>query len=332
MDLEQRRQKALERFKAFYDSAEYQQGGAVLTRNQAKNRDTIEPPSQNPVITSKKRKFEDVIPVSKKAKSDDTVRVQSPVAGTSFSFQQSQLSPQTADNEEQMDYEREDGSEPELFDRATTVYEDDNLQVNVVKEMFKRQKLFRIEDHSYVMRIKLKNKTTDYPMLDSLMDVLYTAFTFMINNLKTFIPKTADEDNLIYLCIHQQGMTNSLNSGSFKLQSVETESLVQDVLLMFENYVNSDSTINVLDNSFKCYFRVLSVPHVNYSKHRRKTIPMPERIPSRLGCRLNRRFLISYKSGLYDIPGKKCKTLLKIFVYFFEYKNLMIFFLFRWLS
>ena len=341
MDLEKRQQRALERFKAFYESEDYQnsqQGGAVVTRNQAKNKNSVEnvTQSQNSVITSTKRKLEDVVRVSKKTKtSEDAYRVQSPVAGTSSSFQHKPFSPQAAENDEvQMDYEGED-SEPELFDRATTVYEDDNLQVFVVKEMFKRQKIFRIEDHSYVMRIKLKNKKSEYPMLDSLMDVLYTAFTFMINNLKTFIPKTAEEDNLIYLCIHQQGMTNSLNSGSFKLQSVETETLVQDVLLMFENYVNSDSTINVLDNSFKCYFRVLSVPHVNYSKHRRKTIPQPERVPSRLGCRLNRRFLISNKSGLYDIPGIKIQKLLLQFIFIFDVlqvKNLIAVFFFRWLS
>jgi hypothetical protein len=166
------------------------------------------------------------------------------------------------------------------------------------------------------MRIKLKDKHLEYPMLDSLMDVLYKAFTFMINNLKTFLNPNSTEDNLIYLCIYQNGMTNSLNSGSFRLQSVETEDLVQDVLNMFDNYVNSDSTLDVLDNSFKCYFRVLSVPHVNYPKHRRKTIPKPERTPSRLGCRLKRRFIITDKSGLFDIPGIKKLKLIYIYIFF----------------
>lgn len=103
-------------------------------------------------------------------------------------------------------------------------------------------------------------------------------------------------------------MTQAINSGSFRLQSVQTDNLVESVLNMFELYVNSDSAMR-LDNSFKCYFRVLSVPHVQYAKHRRKAIPQPTRVPSRLGCRLNRSFVIHDNSGLLDIPGKNkvCK-------------------------
>lgn len=276
-----------------------QSGGAVTTRNQARQgsstTENIES-TNKPVITSKKRKFEDVLPVSNKRKS--------PEPEPSTSFQNLPSPPLLPEEDEDLtDYEREEGSQPELFDTVTTVYEDDTFQVNVVKEMFKRQKIFAIEDHSYVMRIKMKNKQSEKPFLKSLIDVLYTAFTFMINNLKTFIKPSAEEDNLIYLCIHQDSMTDSINSGSFRLQSVQTEQLVQDVLNMFENYVNSDSTIR-MDSSFRCFFRVLSIPHVQYTKHRRKTVPKPEaRIPPRLGCRLGRTFPIGKNSGLFDIPG-----------------------------
>ena len=278
-----------------------QVGGAVVTRSGQANRgDQLQNGTENrtPVIFSKKRKLQDVIAVSKKKKSDEPLppvqRVESPLPGSSRDVQEDGL----------MDYDGEDTAETGLFDTVTPVYEDGNLEVNVVKEMFRRQKVFRIEDHSYVMRIRLKNKQSEYPLLNSLFDVLYKAFTFMINNLKTFLPPIDEEDNLVYLCINQDGMTNSLNSGSFRLQSVETEDLVQSVLNMFEQYVNSDSTLNVLDNSFKCYFRVLSIPHVKVSKHRRKAVPQPERIPSRLGCRLGRSFYITDNSGLFDIPGK----------------------------
>jgi hypothetical protein len=310
---EEIRKKYLAHLKKIYESSHYQKGGAI-TRNQAKNSNTVQtvPVSNHPVIISNKRKLEDVVSVSnKKAKNLNTVK--SPIPGTSSSFQENPLSPDITEDE----FEREEGNETEPFDTVTTVYEDNNLQVNVVKEMFKRQKIFRIEDHSYVMRIKLKKKQSEYPMLNSLMDILYKAFTFMINNLKTFIPIRGEEDNLIYLCIHQDGMINSINSSSYWLQSVETERLVQEVLSMFDNYVNSDSTINVLDSSFKCFFRVLSVPHVQYSKHKRKAIPQPERTPSRLGCRLNRRFLISNKSGLFDIPGKKISNIPHVYCFQF---------------
>ena len=287
-----------------------QVGGAVVTRSGQANRgDQLQNETENrtPVIFSKKRKLQDVIAVSKKKKSDEPLppaqRVESPLPGSSRDVQEDGL----------MDYDGEDTAETGLFDTVTPVYEDGNLEVNVVKEMFRRQKVFRIEDHSYVMRIRLKNKQSEYPLLNSLFDVLYKAFTFMINNLKTFLPPIDEEDNLVYLCINQDGMTNSLNSGSFRLQSVETEDLVQSVLNMFEQYVNSDSTLNVLDNSFKCYFRVLSIPHVKVSKHRRKAVPQPERIPSRLGCRLGRSFYITDNSGLFDIPGKNYNKFINLF-------------------
>ena len=313
----------LDYMKKIHASDSYQQGGAVVTRNQAKNTDN--PNTKQiiiPVISQRKRKFEDVVPEDNKRKKKEeeipSDQPQSPLAGPS----NENKSPATSDNnnDDLMDYEREDGSEIHLFDTVTKIYEDNNLEVNVIKEMFRRQKVFSIEDHSFVMRIKLKNKTAPKPMLISLMDVLQTAFTFMINNLKTFLSQNQDEKNLIYLTIHQDGMRNGINSGSFYLQSVQTKELVKDVLFMFERFVNSDSTISVFDNSFKCFFRVVSVPHVHYSKNRRKAPTdflhqsrlkkgsyhykqYSEKVPSRLGCRLNRRFRISEKSGLLDFPG-----------------------------
>ena len=146
MDPEKQRQKALERFKAFYESSNYQQGGAVVTRHQAKNQEpTVTVPlSKTPIITTK-RKLQDVIQGSKKQ------RVLSPVATSSRTFEENTYPPTAGEDDGLMDYEKDDGSETVLFDTSTTVYEDKNLQVNVIKEMFKRQKIFNIEDHSYVM-------------------------------------------------------------------------------------------------------------------------------------------------------------------------------------
>jgi len=283
-----------------------QQGGAI-TRSQAKEN----PPNEivGPLLpTKRKRKLEsqEIVSEIKKLKPSAAEEPESqvppsPVATSSKKFIETTL-PMESDDD-LMDYERTDGSENELFKTSTTVYEDDLLEINVVKEMFRRQKIFSIEDHSYVMRVKLKQKDSQYPRLDSLYEVLEKAFTYMINNLKLFITPDPSVDNLIFLTIYQDGMTNAINSGSFRLQSVETKNLVEDVLNIFENYVNSDSTLDVLDNSFKCYFRVLSVAHVEYPKNRRKAVPKPERVPSRLGCRLGRRFIITKNSGLYDIPG-----------------------------
>lgn len=177
-----------------------QQGGAVVTRNQAKKGEDIQNAAQsNPsVIISRKRKLQDIIPISKKKKIavETNQQSQSPIPGSSRNFE-----------DENQDYLRDDDDEGTLFDSVTKIYEDENLEVNVVKEMFRKQRIFRIQDHNFVMRIKSKNKQSEYPLLESLFNVLRIAFTFMINNLKIYLPPTDEEDNLVYLCIYQVKIT-----------------------------------------------------------------------------------------------------------------------------
>ncbi len=81
------------------------------------------------------------------------------------------------------------------------------------------------------------------------------------------------------------------------LQSITTESMVESVLNMFERFVNSDSTIDIFDNSFQYYFKVLSMDHVNFSKHRRKAIPQKNYVSSCIGCRTGQYYAVNSKEG-----------------------------------
>ena len=250
----------------------------------------------------KKRNRKDVERFAKRQKIRG--RAKSPIPSTSKNAPPSpNWSTEDEEISELTDYEKNDGSKLQLFDTVTKIYENQDLEVYVVKTMFKRQKIFRVQDHNYCLKIKLKKQSKEkaqHYLLNSLLDVLNYAFTYIINNLKLFY--NAEDTNLIYLTIYQNGMSRSINSGSYVLQSVTTSSMVESVLNMFERFVNSDSTIDIFDNSFQCYFKVLSMDHVNYSKHRRKAIPQTKYSSSRVGCRSGRYYAVNSNEGLLDLP------------------------------
>ena len=286
-----------------FESELNQSGEGVVTRRQAAADNLIESTSSKKSPETVKRNRKDEERFAKRQKIRDMPK--SPIPSTSTNPPPlPPLSPNWSTDDEKesalINYEEADGSEVQLFDKVTKIYENEDLEVFVVKTMFKRQKRFRVQDHNYCLKIKLKQNTNQTPLLNSLLDVLNYAFTYIINNLKLFY--NLDDTNLIYLTIYQNGMSKAINSGSYLLQSITTGSMVDSVLNMFERFVNSDSTINIFDNSFQCYFKVLSMDHVNYPKHRRRAIPQKNSVPSRVGCRTGRYYAVNSKEGLLDLP------------------------------
>ena len=89
----------------------------------------------------------------------------------------------------------------------------------------------------------------------------------MLKDLKKFY--NPQETNLVYLTIHQPGMTNALNSGSFSLQGEDTETILHFVLNLFNRFVNSNQEVK-LNQGFQCYFKVLSYNHYNWAANRRR--------------------------------------------------------------
>jgi hypothetical protein len=98
-----------------------------------------------------------------------------------------------------LDVDLGEENENDLFSEETKIFENKSLKVYVVKEDHKRQKIFRIEDHLYVVRIKvLEGKA---PLLKDIEEILKKAFQFMLKNLKTYYKP--EDTNLIYLTIYQ---------------------------------------------------------------------------------------------------------------------------------
>jgi len=152
----------------------------------------------------------------------------------------------------------------DLFLEKTPLYENDHVKIFVVKDYLKRQKIFRLDDHLYSLKVELKDGHP--PLLSSLLDVLRAAFEFMIKSLKSFYNET--DRNIIYMTIYQNSMQSALNSGGFELQSNQSQNMVNYALNMLNRFLNSNATLK-LDNSFCVYFKVLSVQHVNHVHHRR---------------------------------------------------------------
>ena len=158
----------------------------------------------------------------------------------------------------------EKSSGKDLFLEKTPIYENEHIRVFVVKDYLKRQKIFKLDDHLYSLKIEIKDGHP--PLLTSLLDVLRKAFEFMIKSLKNFYPE--DERNIMYMTIYQNSMQSALNSGGFELHGNQPQNMVNYALNMLNRFLNSNATIK-LDDSFCVYFKVLSVQHVNYAFHRR---------------------------------------------------------------
>jgi hypothetical protein len=152
----------------------------------------------------------------------------------------------------------------DLFLEKTPLYENDHIKIYVVKDYLKRQKIFRLDDHLYSVKVEIKDGHP--PLLTSLLDVLRNAFEFMINSLKNFYQE--NDRNIMYMTIYQDSMQSALNSGGFELHGNQPQNMVNYALNMLNRFLNSNATLK-LDDSFCVYFKVLSVQHVNYAFHRR---------------------------------------------------------------
>ena len=184
------------------------------------------------------------------------------------------------------------------FEEETKIFENDDFILVIQKQDHQRQKVFRLEDHLFVMRIKLKNHKKP-PFLSSIRDIIEHAMTVMVNDLKNHY--NPNESNLIYVTIRQPGMLNALRSGGFNLQISQTTDVLSFVMNMFNRFINSNEELR-LDQGFQVYFKIFSYNHVNWPKTRKNQNQRT------LGCHeANQNIKIA---GCVQIPngfpGKEC--------------------------
>ena len=75
----------------------------------------------------------------------------------------------------------------ETYERPENiVYETEELQLIIEKGTHLRQIKFRLEDHMFHMKIKLKNNTKKHPMLRDILEFLEKGFNYILLHIRKF--------------------------------------------------------------------------------------------------------------------------------------------------
>lgn len=91
------------------------------------------------------------------------------------------------------------------------IYENNFLKLIVEKGSFKKQKLFRLQDHLFYFKIEQKRPHDSLPMLSDIFDFLHAALLHVLESIKSFYKQ--EDHNIAYLTLHQEPMVNGLNTG-----------------------------------------------------------------------------------------------------------------------
>jgi hypothetical protein len=122
-----------------------------------------------------------------------------------------------------------------------------------------RQKRFRVEDHMFYIKLRLKEGKAA-PLLIEILDALQTGFHYILNNLRAFYNPT--DHNIAYMTFFQEPMINGLNTGAFDIHEGAIE-MVKRLLQILNQFLISNQSLKVND-TFKVYVKVLSVDHLNF--------------------------------------------------------------------
>ena len=166
------------------------------------------------------------------------------------------------------------------------IFENEALKLTIVSAVHKQERKFRLSDHMWHLLLLPKKQSNKMPLLSDILNFLYVAFNFMLQQLKKFYdPK---DKNIAFMTITQTSMLNGLNSGGFELHNDTSASEVVDRLLgMLNQYLISHQKLQ-LDRSFKVYLKVLSSEH-SVQKKLTKVITKKKKINSRNYVGGNRR-------------------------------------------
>lgn len=98
------------------------------------------------------------------------------------------------------------------------VYENNKLLLLVEKGTFQRQKRFRLQDHLFHIKVKLKDPNQPIPFLKDILEFLDKGLLHLMENIKKFYDP--NDANIAFLTIFQRPMLTGLNSGMFDLCSL----------------------------------------------------------------------------------------------------------------
>lgn len=151
---------------------------------------------------------------------------------------------------------------------------------------------FRSDDHLY--KLYFTTKTPEPILFSSIEEILGQSLQKILDHLQA--KYTNDKDALIYLTINQNDLVTGIRSSVHVLRENTIHSMVQAVMSTFHRFVNSNQSLK-LNHSFEVFFKVLSGIHVQYSKNRRRAIPLRTAVGSRDSSNL-----ATIPKGLLDFP------------------------------
>jgi hypothetical protein len=93
------------------------------------------------------------------------------------------------------------------------IYENEKLIMIVQRGTFQRQKRFRLQDHLFHIKIKMKQEDEPIPFLKDLLDFIQEGLLHVMENIKKFYNE--EDTNLAFLTLFQKPMITGLNSGIF---------------------------------------------------------------------------------------------------------------------
>lgn len=138
----------------------------------------------------------------------------SPIAGPSKNTRDPIAGPsRNQDTNEETGTAQSTADDSGWFEEETKVFENEDFSVFIQKQDHQRQKVFRLDDHLFVTRIKLKNHKKP-PLLSSIRDIIEQTMTVMVNDLKNHY--NPQESNLIYVTLKQPGNSSKHSCEFFK--------------------------------------------------------------------------------------------------------------------
>ena len=109
---------------------------------------------------------------------------------------------------------RNEESAKKVTNPSDLVFETDALKLTIVSAVHKQERKFRLSDHMWHLLLLPKKQNKKMPLLTDILNFLFVAFNFMLQQLKKFYsPK---DKNIAFMTITQASMLNGLNSGHSK--------------------------------------------------------------------------------------------------------------------
>ena len=125
---------------------------------------------------------------------------------------------QQGGDESSSDENEDNVTQQALKEPSEIIYENNSLKLIVEKGSFRRQKVFRLQDHLFKFKIVQKNPHDELPILTDLFDFLHAALVHVLESIKSFY--NADDHNVAYLTLHQDPMVNGLNTGKHEQKMI----------------------------------------------------------------------------------------------------------------